>query len=111
MENEIERKADVLCFLFNPDEPESLVVAEEQYKKLSPQSIPRVVIAFRPSGLPSVAGAVAEGTLAIEAVLKQFPASFLCDDKSKVQEAISLLVRTALRPYVARRLLRTLQRL
>ncbi|TYZ63599.1 hypothetical protein PybrP1_004809 [[Pythium] brassicae (nom. inval.)] len=100
VENEIEKKADVLCFLFNPDEPESLAFAEEQYKKLSPQSIPRVVIAFKPNGLAGAAGAASEGTLAIEAVLKQFPASFLCDETGKVQEAISLLVRTALRPIV-----------
>lgn len=100
VENEIEKKADVLCILFNPDEPESLVFAEDQFKKLAPQSIPRVVIAYKSSGTPDGTAVESSSSLATEAVLKQFPASFLCDDKGKVQEAISLIVRTALRPCV-----------
>lgn len=95
-ENEIEKKADVLCILFNPDEPESLTFAEDAFKKL-PGSIPRVVIAFKRTGKsPAPVG----GDLATEAMLKQFPTVFLCDDETKVADAIMLLVRTALRPYV-----------
>lgn len=90
----------MLCILFNPEEPESLTFAEEEFKKL-PESIPRVVIAFKPNGKSAAATAPASvdgGDLATEAMLKQFPTSFLCDDESKVQGAITLLVRTALRP-------------
>uniref|UniRef100_K3WQH7 EF-hand domain-containing protein n=1 Tax=Globisporangium ultimum (strain ATCC 200006 / CBS 805.95 / DAOM BR144) TaxID=431595 RepID=K3WQH7_GLOUD len=99
-ENEIEKKADVLCILFNPDEPESLTFAEEEFKRL-PDSIPRVVIAYKAGGkapAPAASKSLVDGDLATEAMLKQFPTAFLCDDETKVAEAITLLVRTALRP-------------
>ncbi|KAF1315210.1 Gtpase, partial [Globisporangium splendens] len=99
-ENEIEKKADVLCILFNPDKPESLTFAEEEFKRL-PDSIPRVVIAYKAGGkapAPAASKPLADGDLATEAMLKQFPTAFLCDDETKVAEAITLLVRTALRP-------------
>lgn len=89
----------MLCILFNPEEPESLTFAEDEFKKL-PESIPRVVIAFKPNTKSVVSGPapVDGGDLATEAMLKQFPTAFLCGDESKVQGAITLLVRTALRP-------------
>lgn len=89
----------MLCILFDPDEPASLAFAEDKCKKLAPESIPRVVIAFKPSIKASDADN-SSSDLATEAMLKQFPASFLCDSESKVPDAVALLVRTALRPYV-----------
>lgn len=94
-DDEVELKADVLCVVFDPTDNESYELAEDLDKKL-PQSVPRVVLSVRSESDQ----AAYDGDLATEARLKQFPTTAMCTDDKSVQDVMSLLVSTALRPYV-----------
>lgn len=97
-DDEVEQKADVLCLVFDPADAQSYELAEELGKKL-PASVPRVLLGLKAKETKEPA-AEGDGSTK-EAPAKQFPGAVLCADDKGVQEAMALLVSTALRPYVA----------
>uniref|UniRef100_M4BFL6 Mitochondrial Rho GTPase n=1 Tax=Hyaloperonospora arabidopsidis (strain Emoy2) TaxID=559515 RepID=M4BFL6_HYAAE len=113
-DDEIESNADVLLLVLNPEDEPSKVFVEELDKKL-PDSIPRVVISYKPKVCKKDVEDSEKGTtdssalvpdepsdFAIDALLKQYSTSLKCFEPHCVKgEAARVLVATALRPYVS----------
>ncbi|KAJ0392688.1 hypothetical protein P43SY_003152 [Pythium insidiosum] len=94
VDGELEKSADVLCFLFDPQDAESLAHVE-QLDTAMPESIPRVFVGLTPHDSPLAA--------ADWEVARQVKAgAHIVEDSKAMAEAFSRLVRTAIRPPNAR---------
>ncbi|GLD95170.1 hypothetical protein PINS_up003795 [Pythium insidiosum] len=93
-DGELEKSADVLCYLFDPQDADSLAHVE-RLDATMPENIPRVFVGLTPGDSPLAA--------ADWEIARQVKAgAHVVEDSKAMTEAFSRLVRTAIRPPNAR---------